>query len=911
MTTVQSLRCEYRTDPWGLDMASPRLSWIAVSSKRAHVQKAYQIIVSLNPEHLQIDQGELWDSGWVESNRQNQIEYAGKSLESRMHCHWKVRIRDREGSVSPWSEPASWTMGLIHPQDWSAHWIGMEEALGVKPGRCDTLDPRADDGSGLLATPRCLRKTFHISQPIRRATLHATALGLYELRINGQRVGDHLLTPEWTNYHKRVQIQTWDATALLRKGTNTLGALLGNGWFSGLFQNWPCTVRMYGDHPLLLVQLEIESCDGLIQTVNSDDTWRGTLEGPLRFSGIYEGETYDARREMPGWDGPNFDDSQWRPVQVIPNPGAGRRTWSRGEPIRVSREIKPVEITEPLPGVYVFTFPQNMVGWTRLRTRGPSGQTIELQHGEMRQPDGTVFTENLRVVCQKHQSQLDRFILRGEGEETFEPHFTYHGFQHVEVRGLREKPTLDTLTGVVFHTTCPETGSFTCSEPLLNRLAQNILWSQRGNFMGIPTDCPQRDERCGYTGDAQFFVRAAVYNMDIAAFFSKWLVDLCQDSQLPGGWFADHAPHYCTPGAGPNIGWSDAGIICPYEIYRTYGDTRVIREHYPAMQRKMEWLKRHCPQHLFTGPVGNGDWLNKGGGVCKEVLGTAYAAYDFHLMAEMARAIGEEADARRYQEESHCIAEAFAASYLDAEGHIQESSQSGYALAFTMQLVPMSLRKAMAERFAGELERFDWHPATGFIGTPRLLPALHQAGLDQAAYRLLLTRTSPSWLHPITLGSTTIWEHWDSWDGQNPKGGMNSLNHYAFGSVGEYLFAHIGGIQAESPGYEQIRIQPVIREGLTWAHTAYDSIRGRIATAWKLEEGRLVLDVTIPANTSATVFIPTKDASQLTEHGIPIGNVEDVHFLKMEGSHAVLQVGSGSYHFATLIDSNLGDKNTG
>jgi alpha-L-rhamnosidase len=892
---VRELRSEYRTNPQGMDSQFPRLSWVIESIQRGEKQTAYQVLVASTPELLAEGKGDLWDSGKVASDRQNQLEYAGKSLKSRMSCYWKVRIWDKGGKASAWSRPAWWTMGLLQPGDWKAKWIGVNQKAAA-----GALTPSNSESTTDWAKPRYLRKSFTLDRTVRRATVYATALGLYELRLNGQRVGDHLLAPEWTDYHKHVQYQTYDVTSLMRNGPNALAAILGNGWYSGGWQHWDPKLEVnYGTEPFLLAQLEIEFTDRSRQMIVSDDNWRGTTDGPLQFAGIYEGVTYDARLEMPGWDAPGFNDAKWSAVtthQAGDDFKVGRLVWQRNEPIRAAQELKPVAITAPHPGVYVFAFAQNMVGWCRFKARGKVGETVELQHGEMRNPDGTVFTGNLCVVS-KHRAQLDRYTFRLNGMETFEPRFTYHGFQYVEVRGLKEKPALDSLTGVVFHSACPEVGQFASSDPLLNRLALNILWSQRGNYMGIPTDCPQRNERCGYTGDAQFFIRAAVYNMDIAAFFNKWLVDVCEDSQLPGGWFADHAPFFCPKGGGPNIGWTDGGIICPYEIYRTYGDTRVIRDHYAAMKRNLDWLAEESTDFLYTGRVGNGDWLSTGGGVGKEVIGTAYSAFDFHLMAEMADAIGKKGDAMEFRDRADKIATAFANAYLDTEGHIKNSSQSGYALAFTMGLVPAPLREKMIDRFVDEVRRFDWHPRTGFIGTPRLLPGLHLAGRDDDAYKLLLTKTAPSWLFPVTIGATTIWEQWVAWDGKTPRGGMNSLNHYSFGSVGEYLYGMVGGIQPAASGYKQIHIQPVIREGLTWAKTSYDSICGKIATAWKVEADKLELDVIIPANTTATVYVPAKDAAAVTESGKPAAQAEGVKFLRMEDKAAVFEVGSGQYQF--------------
>jgi alpha-L-rhamnosidase len=1007
------LSCEYRENPLGIDVAKPRLSWVMGGSDQCSVisnqnseignsvicnlkseitrgvkQTAYQVLVASSEELLKKDKGDLWDSGKVEADQQNQIEYTGKPLASRMQCYWKVRVWLASRSLGEgWSKPACWTMGLLKPDDWQAKWVGVNPskagvtrtagklhivgatyqtvdgektrdvtemlaskvnentlaltitneamggdlAFGKKKNLLVTyeldhqrLQKTVDEGDMLTlnresesewATPRYLRKTFALDRTVRRATLYVTALGLYELHLNGQRVGDHLLTPEWTNYRKHVLYQTYDVTAMVRNGPNALAAVLGNGWYCGGWQKWRSKLEaIYGTEPYLLAQLEIELSDGTSQTIASDDSWRGTANGPLQFAGIYEGASYDARKEMPGWDTAVFDDARWTAVKTAgTNLVVGQLVWQRGNPIRVTRELKPVALTEPKPGIYVFAFDQNMVGTSRFTFKGAAGDTVELQHGEMLEKDGTVFRGNL-TVASRHRIQLDCYTFRGNGPETFQAPFTYHGFQYVEVRGLKTKPSLDDLAGVVFNSDCPEVGSFTCSEPMLNRLAKNIVWSQRSNYMGVPTDCPQRNERCGYTGDAQFFMRAAVYNMDVSAFFSRWLVDVCEDAQMPSGHFADHAPTF-GPGDGPNIGWSDAGIICPFEIYRTYGDTRIIREHYAAMKRNLEWLARASKDYLFTGHVGNGDWLSTGGGVGKDVIGTAYSAFDFQLMAQMADAIGETGDAAAFRERSGRIAEAFVKAYVDKEGRIMGSSQSGYAMAFTMGLVPDALKEKMTERFAEEVSRFDWHPRTGFIGTPRLLPGLHRAGRDDDAYKILLTKTAPSWLYPVSVGATTIWEQWVGWDGKNPRGGMNSLNHYSFGAVGEYMFGMIGGIQPETPGYQRIRIQPVIREGLTWAKTSYDSIRGKIVSNWRLEEGNskletgssktgtrpLTMEVTIPANTTATVYVPAKEESGVTESGTPAAKADGVKFLRMDDGAAVYEVGSGTYRFGSVL----------
>ncbi len=726
-----------------------------------------------------------------------------------------------------------------------------------------------------LQTPRYLRREFAVAAQPLRATLYATALGLYELRLNGQRVGDALLAPQWTAYDKRVQVQAYDVTPLVRRGSNALGAVLGNGWYCGTVQCWPPEICLYGYEPHLKAQLELEFEDGKRQTVATDEAWLGSIEGPLRFSGIYEGETYDARKEMDGWDAPGFKaDARWTPALIDRAVKAGELVWQRSEPIRVTQELAPVAVTEPKPGVYVFDFGQNMVGWARLRVQGAAGTTVELFFNEMLNPDGTVYRENLHAgKMGKAESQTDRYTLRGGGVETFEPHFTYHGFRYVEVKGLKRKPDASLLTGRVFHTAFAPAGRFECSDPLVTRLAQNIQWSQRGNMMGIPTDCPQRDERAGWTGDAQFFMPTAVFNYDIAAFFSKWLYDLCQDSFVPGKGFADMAPYYGKLGAG-NTGWGDAGIVCPYVLYRTYGDTRVIATHYAQMKKHVMTLTAACTNHI-RGAGAYGDWLNVGGGAKGEVCGTAYQVYLCDLMSEMAGVIGKGDDAATFAAMASDARAAFQNAFFKDDGSILESSQTGYALAFTMGLVPDALRGKAAAQFRGEVERFKDCVATGFIGTPRLLAGLHAAGLDAEAYRMLLRRDYPSWLYPVTLGATTIWERWDGWRPgkgfQDPN--MNSFNHYAFGSCGHYLFACIGGITALEPGCRQFAVAPVIGEGLTWAKTAYRSMYGEIVSEWEKEGGKVRLSVTVPANTRAQIRLPVASVARVTEGGLPLSNV--------------------------------------
>jgi len=582
---VKELRCEYRVNPLGIDIVKPRLSWIMESSRRSQVQSAYQILAADSEEKLRFNQGELWDSGKVESEQSNQVVYEGEPLKSRMRCYWKVRVWDKEGKASDWSEPAMWTVGLLSPSDWQAKWIGYDEEVQSTDNR-----EKSDPNALVLPPPPYLRREFLVSRPVKRAVVYTSALGLYELHINGKRIGQDYFAPGWTDYTTRVYYQTYEVTDLIKNGSNAIGAILADGWYAG-YLGFGKKREHYGNKPRLFVQLEIEYENGQIQKVVTDSTWKARY-GPILETDFLMGEIYDGRKEMPGWDTPRFDDSSWDEVAVTDNSeGIGEVQSYPGETVQKIMEIKPKELTEPDEGVYVFDMGQNFAGWVRLKVNGKAGTKVVLRFAEILNPDGTIYTENLREArC------TDTYILKGTGKELWEPQFTFHGFRYVEVTGYPGKPSLDTVTGVVVHSAIPIVGSFECSSPMVNQLFSNIVWSQRGNFIELPTDCPQRDERLGWTGDAQIFVRTATYNMDVSAFFTKWLVDL-EDAQSDEGGFPDVAPRKVAMGDG-TAAWGDAGVICPWTIYEVYGDKRVLERHYESMKKWISYLKKNSKDSL-------------------------------------------------------------------------------------------------------------------------------------------------------------------------------------------------------------------------------------------------------------------------------------------------------------------------
>ena len=887
----------------------------------------------------------------------------------------RLVVQFASGSVSNIPVDTSWRAAQWPSGNWTQ--TNYNDAAWVAPSSGGTPwgTPALNDIARVPAP--YLRKDFQVAQTVTRATVYVTALGAYELRLNGQKVGNDVLTPGWSQFTKRVYYQTYDVTGMMQAGTNTIGAILGDGWYASDLAFKGSRLN-YGGKPRFLAQLVLKLSDGSTQTVVSDGSWKASY-GPVLFGDLLIGSAYDARREMPGWDTTNFNDSTWSPVvtglsattggysnvtsivaglvsnnqlnfvasnenlggdpaygvvktleinftlggtnqtlffgenatvqigggglpltivqalygnsAAFPGIGGIQVQAAVTEPSRCLETLPAVNLTQPSPGCYTFDLGQNMVGWVRLNISGSVGDRITVRHGEMLNPDGTIYTANLRGA-----NATDFYTFGTNGPVVYEPRFTFHGFRYVEVRGLSVPPTLNSVTGMVVHSDMPQTGNFQCSDPLVNQLFSNIIWGQKGNYLEVPTDCPQRDERMGWTGDTEFFVPTAAYNFDVQTFFRRHLVTLCEDSQHADGSFAVVAPDLGAGSGG--TAWGDAGWICPYNMYLAYGDTNVIADHYAAMKRCGDFDAAHASNYVISSLPGDfGDWLNLGGGASSTVMDTAFYAYYAQAMSEMAAAIGNNADAATYATLHSNIVAAFA-NFFNADGSFTDgSSQTGYALAFTLGLVPDGLRTQAAKKFADSIAQFGNHLATGFIGTPRLLPALHAAGRDDLAYTLLLQKTYPSWLYQVTLGATTMWERWDGWTlgGGFQSVGMNSFNHYAFGAVGQYLYGAVGGINATSPGYKTIRIQPVPGVGLTWANTSYDSTRGLISTAWTNTGSVFNLAVEIPPNATAQVFVPTTNAAAITESGVPAASSPGVTYAGQSNNCAVFNVGSGHY----------------
>ncbi len=746
-----------------------------------------------------------------------------------------------------------------------------------------------DAASSIMTPPPYFRKTFTAAKPVKRAVLYATALGVYHLSLNGKQVGTDVLSPGWTEYRKRVHYLAYDVTSQLKPGANALGAILGDGWYAS-YLVFTGKRHFYRGDPKLMLQLVVEYADGSRETVGTDETWK-TAYGPVTSADLLMGTEIDTRREMPGWDTALFGDAAWKPAVVQPSPAILVES-QPNEPIRPTQTLTARNRTSPKPGVFIYDLGQNLVGWVRLTVTGKPGQVITVRHAERLNPDGTVYLTNLRAA-----KATDTYVLKG-GTQTLEPMFTFHGFQYVEVTGADTPPGPRAVEAIVFHSDLDKTLAFSSDNPLLNKLVENIDWGFRGNALDLPTDCPQRDERAGWTGDAQVFAKTAMFHRNAAPFFTKWLKDV-EDGQTPDGAYPDVAPSVI--GAG-NAAWEDAGVICTYRMWEMYGDTRIIETHWNSLTKFMGHLQKQSPDGVRAAGA-YGDWLLLQGPRLSPVLGTAYYFYSAKLMAQMAAAIGKTEEATQYQALTDKIRTVFNSRFVTVDGLVQDSgkdSQTFYALALEWGLIDPAKRPQATRRLQTLITESSGHLTTGFIGTPLLLPALASVGQAKISNDLLLNETYPSWLYQVKMGATTMWERWDGWTPekgfQDP--GMNSFNHYWLGCVGEWMYSGVAGIDTVGPGWSKISIRPHIDGALRQARVSYDSVRGRVESGWqKAAGGGLTLSVTIPANTTATVYVPAKVGESITESNKPIADARSVTFIRREGDTSVFAVGSGRYTF--------------
>ncbi|MEV4313397.1 family 78 glycoside hydrolase catalytic domain [Actinocrispum sp. NPDC049592] len=715
-----------------------------------------------------------------------------------------------------------------------------------------------------------LRKGFTVSKPVAAARLLTTALGLQETRLNGTRVGTDVLAPGWTDYTKRLQYKVYDVTAQIRQGDNALGAMLGNGWYSGSVGF--AGNQLYGTRPWYSAQLQLTFTDGTTSLVRTDGTWK-TIDGPIRSDDLYHGETYDAQLAATGWDNPGFNDSAWSTATVRTD-AKPTLVSQVDNGVTVQQDFRPVAITQPKPGVWVADLGQNFTGWNRLVVTGPAGTTVTMRHAEVLNPDGTIYTDNLRAA-----QATDRFTLAGTGTtETYEPRFTVHGYRYVELTGLPSAPTTSTVTGRAMWTTGAQTGTFTTSNPLVNQLQHNILWGERSNMLSIPSDCPQRDERLGWTGDIGIFAATSTFNVDVSNFLGKFADDLT-DAQHPDGAFTDVAPGVLD-GAG-KAGWGDAGVIVPYTLWQRYGDVRVIESHFAAMVKWVEYLRSTSGSDLIRNHETYGDWLNVNDNTAQDLISTAFFGWSARLLSRMAAASGHTSEAATYGTLADRVASAFTSRFVAADGTVGSGSQTAYVLALAFDLLPANRVQASADKLAAKVAASGGHLTVGFLGVENLLPVLANHGHADTAYQILLQPGFPGWGYMISKGATTIWERWDGirTDGTFNDPGMNSFNHYGLGSVGDFLYRQVGGLSPASAGYSALRIAPQPGGGLTSATSDYETPYGRATSDWSVSGGTLTLRVTIPAGTSATVTVPTTQPAAIAFPAQAVPTAPGTYFL--------------------------------
>ena len=908
------LLCNSLANPLGVHDPAPRLTWqLAAEDRRGIVQTAYQIKVSTRPG----GPADLWDSGRVSSEQSVQVRYAGQPLPSRTRAYWQVTYWDDQGTAVTSQPGASfWETGLLRRDDWSAQWIGAPW--------------HGDQRRGAHAP--YLRKRFELPATPVSARLYITALGLYQAYLNGHQVGSDVFTPGWTDYIKRVQYQVYDVTELLVSGPNTLAGVLGDGWYCGHVSAEGR--ERYGHQPRLLAQLEITGRDGQRVTIVSDGTWQ-VARGAIVENDLLMGESYDARQELAGWPGAAPDDRTaavttsripdtkstngeatppdlWESAMVFPDPKI-ELSPTLARPVRAHETLTAKSIvktsTDERREGFIFDFGQNLVGNVTLRVKAPAGTTLRLRFAEMLDASGKLYTENLRTA-----RATDYYTCKGDpAGEVWTPLFTFHGFRYAEISGLPDKATPDTATLVarVLHTDLPESGDFTCSDPLINQLQHNIQWGERGNYLEVPTDCPQRDERLGWTGDAQAFIRTGIWNRDVAAFFTKWQRDLA-DAQGSTGATPPVIPSTDRSGSDGGPAWADAMVICPWTVYQCYADRALLEQHFDSIRRYVDFIVTRTLNGIRLHPdlphwQGFGDWLaldgsgKVDGGTPKDLIGTAFYAHDLRLLAAMASVLGQDELARRYSAQAEQIKAAFVRRFVTQDGLVAGNTQTSYVLALHFDLVPPELRPKLTAALVRDIRSRGTKLSTGFVGTPYLLHVLTAEGQLDLAYELLMQKEWPSWLYAVTQGATTIWERWDGWTKekgfQDP--GMNSFNHYAYGAVGDWLYRVVAGVELDpaKPGYKHFFLQPRPGTRLTSARAHHRSPYGEIVSDWKKSPETFEWEVVVPPNTSATARFPVPANATVVDGNTPVDSTMGVTQVRREGGVLTCELASGRYRF--------------
>lgn len=897
--SVTELSTDYLKNAIGIANLNPRFFWIIDSKNRYSLQTAYQIQVAVSEESLS-DGKLLWDSKKVYSDNSIHVEYNGPVLQSGQRYYWRVRVWDNHKDSSDWSDCAYWEMGLLDPQDWNAEWIEAEPDMNRRI--TDTILKR----TLFRSLPAVIfRNEFKLKGKVRSARAYITCHGLYECMINGHRVGDFLFTPGWTSYNHRVQYQCYDVTEMMLSDTIAVGVTLCDGWYTRPFIGWPDGLlkgNIYGDKLSLLAQINIVYADGSVDLLGTNEEWKCST-GPILSSDIYNGEIYDARLEKTGWTEPAFDDDDWNQVKTA-NYGKEKLIPTIAPPVRIIQEIQPQNVFITPQGDTVIDMGQNMVGWIRLSVSGKAGTKVTLRHAEVLDKDGNFYTKNLGYA-----RATNTYILNGKYQETWEPHFTFQGFRYVAVHGYPGKLNKDAFTGIVIHSDLTPTGHFECSNALVNQLQHNILWGQKGNFLEIPTDCPQRSERFGWTGDAQVFAPTANTNMNTAAFFTKWLGDFIVEQSVNGS-YPHMIPNIFTAGDGGDgaAGWADAGVIIPWTLYEAFADITILERQYSSMKQWLNFLQTRAESKgdafIREDDFNFGDWLAPENYITdRDLINTAYYARSADLLSQIAQVLGKEEDAKYYASLFENIRRSFQREFVTPNGRVISQTQTAYILVLMFDLINEDLKTRVFERLIDDINSIG-HLTTGFLGTPYLNHILSEYNHYNEAYHLLMREEFPSWLHPITMGASTIWERWDGikTDSTFQDYTMNSFNHYAFGAIGEWLYKEVAGIKATMPGYKIFSINPNPGGSLSHARAIINTLYGRIVSSWEFKNEWFVLHVEIPDNTIAEVTLHKACNNEVTESDKRLINIDGIISSRMEGENLLLRLGSGNYRFKYRYD---------
>lgn len=891
-TTVTSLRCESLTDPAGIDITAPRLSWDIESSERGVIQTGCQILVASSAGLLAADRGDLWDSGKLSTSESIQFPYAGHPLNPAAECFWKVRVWDNKQHVSAWSKPAHWSMGLVTAPDWSpAKWIGLdgEAATSLSESR--------------VQPARYLRKEFRADKRVRRATVYFCGLGLSELYLNDAKVGDAVLSPAFAQYDKRVFYVTYDVTKNLLPGANTVGVILGNGRYYADRSRAHSRTMSFG-WPKLLLQMRIEYTDGSVEKLVSDGSWKLSTDGPIRANNDFDGEDYDARQELTGWAGSGFDDSRWRPAQIVSAP-CEQISAQMINPIRVTATLKPVSVHEVSQGVFIYDLGQNIAGWCRLKVSGPAGARVTMRHAETLKPDGTLYVANLRSA-----KAADTYTLKGGGTETWEPRFVTHGFRYVEVTGFPDRPDLDSIEGRAVNDDVPTSGYFLCSNDLVNHIYSNVVWGVRGNYRSIPTDCPQRDERQGWLGDRSEESRGESFFFDNAALYAKWMQDI-GDSQHTNGSVPDVAPSY-WPIYSDDVSWPSTFIIAPKMLREQFADTRTFARHYGQARL---WMT-HMSGFVSDGIIARdnyGDWCvppedpelihsrDTNRITDKTLIATAYFYHDCRIMAQYAAWLGQSDDAREYNTQAEQLKSAFNRKFLDRKrGQYSNGTQTSCVLPLAFGIVPEDLHAAIFQHLVGRIENdTHGHIGTGLIGGQDLMRVLTENGRPDLAWQIATQKDFPSWGYMVEHGATTIWE---LWNGNTADPAMNSGNHVMLvGDLVIWLYENLAGIKTDpdQPAFRHLIMNPTLAGDLKFVKAAHRSPYGLISSEWHRDGSAFDWQIEIPANSTATVHIPASGTDAITENGRPLAGSAGVNSPRVENGRVVLELGSGKYHFVS------------